>query len=1158
MKKQLLLFYFILFVSLFAQAQLNGNGYYRIKNRDTQRYLTIVDDKASVNIATTEPDLAAILPIRNFDRIVGNPGSIIYIQDAGSGNYVLSAQNVNTYNLVGEYLKLRKMNDGSYYAYASAKGMTKYLCDEQSSYDEGWLMTGTTLRNWNIIPVNSESENYFAAVPEYEYNGNFYTTMYASFSYKAKNTNTELYYVAYIAKNAAVIKKLEASGVVPALSPIVIKSSKSDYASNKLDVVSSGASALSGNLLRGVLFNNGNNKHLNRVAYDPNTMRVLGLTKDGSIGFVTADIDYLPANKAYLVVPAGSPSELKMVTEDELSQLPDEDVPSDVYNIHIGEQSFTAGVDAVLPIHLKNTKEIKSFEFELSLPKGMIVRQGQQGQYLVDINDKRISNYSLETKISNTGNLIVSVVSASNHEIKADSGLIANIGLSVNRNIKVGEHTIAIKNIVLNKLDNSSSISVSDTTSVINVIPYEQGNTILYASELNVNAGVGAVLPIYMRNTNEVSSLEFEIALPQGISSKLDAQGNCLVSLNNAYANTHSVSTRKADNGNTIVSVNPKNGSVITPTTGIVAYIPLDVDKNVSLGQHTLFVKNISIVEVNGGKVSIPEVISIINAQSFEQASTMLYALEHSVTAGTESVLPIYLRNAEDVTSFEFEITLPQGIGIKTDANAKHIVTMSSSYSDTHVLNTKVLGNGNVLVTATSQNSATIKPNEGVIVNITLGIDKNVTIGQHVIALRNISIAKANSTHNVNIPENTSVINTVPFEQGEVIVYTENLSARAGYEFKYPIYLKNKEKVTSFELELCLPEGFNVKIDENNNYVIHIERSSSHNIVATQLDNGNLKVSSYSDSNAPFEGEDGVLAYVTIQVDENLSLGQYSIGLKNVVLTVPEKNNVTIPYIESFVEVKEPLLGDVNRDGHINIEDVYYIIKLWLGDSVTYSYKREDINTDGKFNVVDISAIINIILGNHADDSEGTASGDYSSMTTERISINPGQTIDVPVQFSNSGIDFISAEFDLYLPEGVEIATLANNKPAITAGSRLTDHEIITRKNTDGSIKIAVYSLTNSVFAKQEGDILILSLRATADAEEGLYALELNNQVLATTDIRAMKADDHLTIVNITKETRIDELNQTIDTKVVYDLQGRRSSVKQHGVYIVNGKKVIK
>ena len=119
---------------------------------------------------------------------------------------------------------------------------------------------------------------------------------------------------------------------------------------------------------------------------------------------------------------------------------------------------------------------------------------------------------------------------------------------------------------------------------------------------------------------------------------------------------------------------------------------------------------------------------------------------------------------------------------------------------------------------------------------------------------------------------------------------------------------------------------------------------------------------------------------ITIQVDENLSLGQYSIGLKNVVLTVPEKNNVTIPYIESFVEVKEPLFGDVNRDGHINIEDVYYIIKLWLGDSVTYSHKREDINTDGKFNVVDISAIINIILGNHADDSEGTASGDYSSM----------------------------------------------------------------------------------------------------------------------------------------------------------------------------------
>ena len=48
-------------------------------------------------------------------------------------------------------------------------------------------------------------------------------------------------------------------------------------------------------------------------------MRVLGTLSDGSLGFVTADIQYLPANKAYLKVPAGSAKEIRIITEEEYS-----------------------------------------------------------------------------------------------------------------------------------------------------------------------------------------------------------------------------------------------------------------------------------------------------------------------------------------------------------------------------------------------------------------------------------------------------------------------------------------------------------------------------------------------------------------------------------------------------------------------------------------------------------------------------------------------------------------------------------------------------------------------------------------------------------------------------------------------------------------------
>lgn len=314
MKK--IIFFFTVLFSQLAFAQFSGNGFYRVQNSTTGRYLTVIDDRASVNVATTEPDLAAILPIRSFDRVVANPASVIYIYKAGDNDYSLRAQNIDSYDLMGVYLHLKLQNDGSYYAYATARGLTKYLCDEDSDSDEGWLMTGTVARNWNILPLESSSDNYFAVIPEIEHDGFHYTTMHAAYSYKPANDNVKMSYISLVDNNVAVIKDVK-DDYVPGNTPVIIRCSSANYSDNRLDVFASGGSAVSNNCLGGVYFDNSNNKHWNRVAYDPNTMRVLGKLSDGSLGFITADLEYLPANKAYLKVPAGSAREIRIITEDE-------------------------------------------------------------------------------------------------------------------------------------------------------------------------------------------------------------------------------------------------------------------------------------------------------------------------------------------------------------------------------------------------------------------------------------------------------------------------------------------------------------------------------------------------------------------------------------------------------------------------------------------------------------------------------------------------------------------------------------------------------------------------------------------------------------------------------------------------------------------------
>ena len=58
----------------------------------------------------------------------------------------------------------------------------------------------------------------------------------------------------------------------------------------------------------------------------------------------------------------------------------------------------------------------------------------------------------------------------------------------------------------------------------------------------------------------------------------------------------------------------------------------------------------------------------------------------------------------------------------------------------------------------------------------------------------------------------------------------------------------------------------------------------------------------------------------------------------------------------------EPLTGDVNGDGEINIADVNTVIDVILGGGEN---KLADVNGDGEINIADVNALIDIILSGH-------------------------------------------------------------------------------------------------------------------------------------------------------------------------------------------------
>lgn len=318
MKKNILLGLALLLTSS-VFAQLNGDGFYRVQNKTTGRFIYVLDNKGSISMATTSADLLAIKLYLDFDKAVSDPATILYVKTVGS-QYDLLGQGTGVYQIIGHYVSLLARPNGSYWAYASASGLTKYLGDAEysDSPDGGLTSEGTgDHRDWSIKPINQTDGYYFGVKPEITDATGNYRSFYASFAFSMYSSDTKAFYISRIKNNMAVMKEI--TGVIPASTPVIFKCVSANVADNKLNIQVSDLASPSDNLLQGTFFCNKLKTHFNVVVNNPTTMRIFGTLSDGSIGFksmTVADLPYVPANKAYLVVPAGTPDELKMVTEE--------------------------------------------------------------------------------------------------------------------------------------------------------------------------------------------------------------------------------------------------------------------------------------------------------------------------------------------------------------------------------------------------------------------------------------------------------------------------------------------------------------------------------------------------------------------------------------------------------------------------------------------------------------------------------------------------------------------------------------------------------------------------------------------------------------------------------------------------------------------------
>ena len=132
----------------------------------------------------------------------------------------------------------------------------------------------------------------------------------------------------------------------------------------------------------------------------------------------------------------------------------------------------------------------------------------------------------------------------------------------------------------------------------------------------------------------------------------------------------------------------------------------------------------------------------------------------------------------------------------------------------------------------------------------------------------------------------------------------------------------------------------------------------------------------------------------------------------------------------------------------------------------------------------------------------------------EMLTVEKGKPFEFPIGMVNNAA--ISAlQFDLRLPEGIELASDDNYLIDLLDSRVPPGHAIYARALSDGAIRVIVSSSQSKAFIGNEGDLMVLHLNVGDELADGFYNVLLTNIVLADVEAMTYYAPDELTSVEV-------------------------------------------
>lgn len=384
----------------------------------------------------------------------------------------------------------------------------------------------------------------------------------------------------------------------------------------------------------------------------------------------------------------------------------------------------------------------------------------------------------------------------------------------------------------------------------------------------------------------------------------------------------------------------------------------------------------------------------------------------------------------------------------------------------------------------------------------------------------------------------------------ENTVYIETVSMPAGMTHNLVVKMKNAETVCGFGFDLVLPEGFDfAPYTDGTYFTMSLTRISEANLQThdgTVSATRTLKVVVNNKNNTAFSGNDGEVCRIRIKPSKTLTPGTYTITLQNIALTNPnaqaiypggDKNKVLTTDVTVTAYEADVLLDETSTTAPEAAQDVTVLVQrslvagvntICLPFAMTAAQLKAAFGDDVK---------LYDFAGYEYDETDEVEKITVKFNEVTALEANRPYVI----QVSNAISDFKVENVDIDPSDELTNAAVKRTKKA---WSEMTGNYIA---NTE--VDASCLFLYEGKFYYSTGATKMKAFRAFFNFYD-----ELENKEAAQSRIAFDFNDDATAIQGIGRSD--------VNDGRIYSLRGQNMGEKMDklpkGVYIVNGKKVVK